>query len=241
MAYFQFPEYVPVAKRRENALKKLEKLRKKNKNISPIEVKGRKIANTWWGIEWNLNLEKYSDYSNRIGRGRSIVRNRAVIDLQISEGEIKSKVVGSGSRAYTVTISIDPLKEDVFDKLKKESMGKIDSLQELIEGKFPEEMKSIFSSKTGGLFPKPEEISLDCTCPDYANMCKHVAATLYGVSVRLDDDPKLFFVLRKIDIEELIVKTIDKKSKELIDKKTEKTSRIIEDSDLGELFKIDLN
>jgi len=240
MGYFQFPKYVPVSKRKEDALAKLEKLKKKNKNLSPIQVTGKKIANTWWGIEWNSNLERYADYSNRIGRGRSYVRNNAVLDLQIEEGVIKSKVNGSGSKAYTITITIDPLNKKVWDGVKKECAGKIDSLQELLEGKFPKEMKSMFTAENGGLFPKPKEIDLECTCPDYAKMCKHVAAALYGVSVRLDSDPTLFFVLRGISVGDIINKAIKSKSKELLGKSVKGSSRVMEDKDIDNLFGIEL-
>jgi uncharacterized Zn finger protein len=240
MSFYGFKKYVSVAEKREKALAKLEKLRKKDKNLQPVIISGRKIANSWWGIEWNKNLESYRDYAYRLERGRSYVRNFAVLDLKIDQGSVKSKVVGEGSRAYNINIEINELEKDIWKKLKKECMGKIASLQKLIEGDFPKDMKTLFTDKGEGLFPSPLDINFHCTCPDYAKMCKHVAAAMYGIGARLDNDPKLFFTLRGINIEEIIEKEIEKKSSELLKKSHKKNSRIIRDDDVNELFGLEL-
>lgn len=238
--YSEFPEYVPVAEKRKQALKSVEKLKKKNPDISPVIITGRKLTSTWWGKSWNDNLESYSDYSNRIGRGRSYVRHGAVLDLKITQGKISALVQGSVAKPYQVNISIQPLSKDSWEAITKDCAGKIDSLQELIAGKFPKALSELFTAKGKGLFPAPKEISLNCSCPDWANMCKHVAAVLYGVGVRLDDDPTLFFVLRNVIIDDLISETISKKAQTLLEKSKVKSHRVIEDTDVSDMFGIEM-
>jgi len=241
MAYYSgFPEYVTVAEKRQKAQKSVEKLRKKNPDICPVIIAGTKIAKTWWGKSWNNNLESYSDFANRIGRGRSYVRHGAVLDLKITQGEIRALVQGSASRPYQVTISIQPLSNAVWQVITKNCAGKIDSLQELIVGKFPKALAEVFTAKGKGLFPASKEISLQCSCPDGANMCKHVAAVLYGVGARLDDDPTLFFVLRKVKVDDLISEAISQKTETLLKKSKAKSRRIIEDTDIADMFGLEM-
>ena len=106
MSYWRFPRYVSVAEKRAKAAKKLKQLFKKNPDIKPIVIEANSIARTWWGKSWNVNLERYADYSNRIGRGRSYVRHGAVLDLQIDSGEVKSLVQGTASNPYSVIVKI---------------------------------------------------------------------------------------------------------------------------------------
>ena len=241
MAYDSgFPEYISVAEKRRQAQKSVEKLKKKDPNISPVIITGTKLTRTWWGKSWNVNLESYSDYSNRIGRGRSYVRHGAVLDLKMSEGKISALVQGSAARPYQVTIIIQAMSKSIWEALTNDCAGKIDSMQELIEGKFPKALSELFTAKGKGLFPVPKEISLKCSCPDSANMCKHVAAVLYGVGARLDDDPSLFFVLRNVKIDDLISETISKKAQTLLEKSKVKSRRVIEDSDISSMFGIEL-
>jgi len=241
MAYDEgFPEYIPVAEKRRQAQKSVEKLKKKNPDISPVIITGTKLTTTWWGKSWNKNLESYSDYSNRIGRGRSYVRHGAVLDLKMTQGKISALVQGSAAKPYQVTISIQSLPKDIWETLTNDCTGKIDSMQELIEGKFPKALSELFTAKGKGLFPAPKEISLECSCPDYAIMCKHVAAVLYGIGVRLDDDPSLFFALRDVNIEDLISETISKKAQTLLKKSNVKSRRVIEDTDISDMFGIEM-
>lgn len=241
MSYWGFPRYVSVGEKKQKAKKKLEQLQKKNKNIEPIIIEGRTLAHTWWGKAWNKNLEGYADYSNRIGRGRSYVRCGSVLDLQISEGEVKSLVQGSESRPYSIVIKIKALEEAIWREMKDICEGKLDSLQELLVGKFPKALDEIFTAHGKGLFPAPKEIDFGCSCPDWASMCKHVAATLYGVGARLDKDPNLFFALRKIEISDLITETVKDKAKDLLAKAKKKSSRIIEDQHLSSVFGIEMD
>lgn len=234
-----FPEYVTVAEKKARNQKAIEKLKKKDSDISPVVISGRKLARTWWGKAWNDNLEKYSDYSNRIGRGSSYVRNGAVLDLKIVPGRVTALVQGSKKKPYQIDITIQPLGKNTWEAITKACEGKIESLQELIEGKFPEALNELFTAKGKGLFPAPKEISFGCSCPDWASMCKHVAAALYGVGVRLDENPALFFVLRNVNIDELVSKAISQKSETLLKKSGRKSSRVIDD-DISAMFGIDM-
>lgn len=240
MAYGGFPKYVSAAEKKEKAQKSVEKLKKKDPNISPVIITGRKLAKTWWGESWNKNLERYSDYSNRIERGRSYVRSGAVLDLKIKKGIITALVQGSSSKPYKVEIIITALSRNVWEAITKECTGKIHSLQEILEGKFPKALSDLFTEKGKGLFPSPQEIELHCSCPDWANMCKHVAAVLYGVGTRLDDSPTLFFELRNINIEELISEAVIQKSQNLLDKSKTKSRRILDENDISDMFGIDV-
>jgi uncharacterized Zn finger protein len=231
--YFKKPS---VAEQRKEAEKRIEKLRKKQSDIEPIkiEVQGRKIATTWWGVSWCKNLERYADYENRIGRGRSYVKNGLVLDFKIFEGRISAMV--SGSSIYNVEINIDKLSEKKWKAIVARCAKRIDNIAALAEGKFPEEFAEVFLQEKGGLFPSLQEIHMKCSCPDWATMCKHVAAALYGVGAKLDTDPLLFFTLRGIDPMELIKKSVDEKMKNLLQNAEKKSNRVIDDDDTARIF-----
>lgn len=194
--------YVPVAKRRANAAKHAAKLMKKGEKVEPVVIDGRKITKTFWGTAWCENLEAYSDFSNRLPRGRTYVRNGSVIHLKISGGKLDALV--SGSSIYTIQITISPLQKKRWTDVKSSCGGKIDSLVELLQGKFSRGVMEVMTSQTTGLFPAPSEIKMACSCPDGAYMCKHLAAVLYGVGARLDTQPELLFLLREVDHFELV-------------------------------------
>lgn len=200
--YDMYPPYVPVAVRKERAAKAAAKLLKKGATHQPVRLEGKTIARTFWGKAWCENLESYSDYSNRLPRGRSYVRNGSVLHLDIRRGEIEALV--SGSSLYKIKIGIKPIDPKQWKRLRHECTGSIGSLMELLSGKLSERVMGVMTSKTGGLFPSPSEIELDCSCPDWAEMCKHVAAVLYGVGARLDTKPELLFLLRHVDHAELV-------------------------------------
>ncbi|MDQ1354399.1 MAG: SWIM-type protein [Acidobacteriota bacterium] len=239
--YSEFPVYVSVGEKRAKAEKSLSKLKKSNPAVNPVVITGSAIATSWWGKSWNKNLEGYADYSNRIGRGRSYVRSGAVLDLQIKPGEITALVQGSRSKPYSVIIQIKEITAPAWESMKKACAGKLDSLPELLAGKFPKALGELFTERGKGLFPSPREIGFSCSCPDYASMCKHVAAALYGVSARLDTEPGLFFTLRKVEIKDLVSETVQRKSQELLKKAKKKSSRVLEDSDLSAIFGIQLD
>lgn len=236
MSYYGYFEYVPVSQKKEKAKKSLEKLKKKNPDISPVIIKGRSIANKWWGKAWNKNLERYADFSNRIGRGRSYVRNGAVLDLKIKEGRAEALVQGSMAKPYNVVISIDKLDETKWHKITEICNHRIDTMETLLAGKFPKEFDEVFSASKDGMFPSPKEIHFKCSCPDSAIMCKHIAAVLYGIGARLDEEPILFFKLRGIDFQELLKKSMEQKMQSMLKNADNKSKRIIDDADISDLF-----
>jgi uncharacterized Zn finger protein len=204
--YYGFRPYVSVAQRRAQAAKEVAKRIKKGESISPVQIEGRTIASTFWGKAWCENLEGYSDFENRLPRGRTYVRNGSVVDLKIARGRIDALV--SGSELYEVRIEIAALPKENWRALKSQSTGKIGSLVELLQGKLSKAVMEQVTDRREGLFPKPKEITMRCSCPDYAGMCKHVAAAMYGVGNRLDSSPELLFVLRGVDHLELIEQAI---------------------------------
>lgn len=233
-----YPEYVPVSVKKEKAQRQIEKLRKKNPNLAPIVIEGRTIARTWWGKAWNQNLELYADYSNRLARGRSYIRSGAVLDLQIDTGSVTALVQGSRRTPYTVQVQIDSLLDQQLEDIAKLCDQKITDLEQLLAGKFPKELEELFTLKGRGLFPTNAEIDFSCTCPDWASMCKHVTAVLYGIGARFDEDPSLFFTLRNIDFQLLLKKTIDQKMESMLKNVDKTTSRVLEDPDIFGLFGI---
>ena len=194
--------YVPVAVRHARARREMNRLRKKGRNIQPVEIEGRTIARSFWGKRWCDHLESFSDYANRLPRGRTYVRNGSVCHLEVHPGRIDAIVMGS--ELYDVTIRIGKLKAAVWKSIKHRCSGRIGSVLELLQGKLSRQVMGVVTDREHGLFPKPGEIRFDCSCPDWATMCKHVAAVLYGVGSRLDDRPESLFLLRGVDSAELV-------------------------------------
>jgi uncharacterized Zn finger protein len=236
MSWHSFRPYVSVAERRRNAMKEIEKRRKKGLAVCPITLTGRTIATTFWGKAWCENLESYSDFANRLPRGRTYVRNDSVVHLEIQPGKISALV--AGSELYKVEITISPLSGDHWKNLKHECSGQIGSLVELLQGRLSKHVMEVVTRHDKGLFPKPAEIRMSCSCPDWAGMCKHVAAVMYGVGSRLDEKPDLLFLLRKVEHLELIAGAVDSspvaKSGKVRGKKT------IASTDLSDIFGIEM-
>lgn len=235
--YGGWPKYVTVAERKRKAEKKATQLLKQGKKLEPINIEGRTIAKTYWGKSWCENLESYSDFANRLPRGRSYVRNGLVIDLKIVAGSVEALV--GGSSLYKVTIDIAALTRDKWQTIVKECSGKIDSIIELLKGKFSKSVMEVIARKEQGLFPHPNEIKINCSCPDYAEVCKHVAAVFYGVGARLDTNPELLFILRRVDHNELIV--TDGVLETLIKRDSEQVKKVFTDDELSDIFGIDIN
>lgn len=226
----------PTAKEiKKNAAVSRKKEAKKGNVLEPVVVQGRNIVKNWWGKAWCSNLEQYADYESRLDRGKRYVRTGAVIDLKIQKGKISARVQGTRKVPYKVEIRISPLSEEKCQSIIQKCGRKIDNMERLLEGNFPEEMQELFQGKDG-LFPSPREISFNCSCPDWALMCKHVAAALYGVGVRLDEQPLLFFELRGIDVGHFIDVTLANKVEEMLANEGKPSDRIIADEDAGNLF-----
>lgn len=223
-------EYVPVYLRQEKAKKQMDKLRKKGKLIEPIKIEGKLIAKNFWGKKWCAHIENFADFENRLPRGKSYVRNGSVCHLMIKEGEIEAFV--SGTSLYTVSINIKTLAKNKWDEIKKRCSGHIGSILELLQGKLSNHVMEIVSDHHAGLLPLSQEISFDCNCPDWAGMCKHVAAVLYGIGSRLDAQPELLFRLRGIDPKELVDMQFKPESKS--------KANLLKNAELSEVFGISL-
>jgi uncharacterized Zn finger protein len=206
---------------------------KKGLKAEPVRIEGRAITSTFWGNAWCTNLESYSDFANRLPRGRTYARNGSVVHLTIAKGEIEAIV--SGSELYEVRIDIAALPKPAWQALKEQSAGKIGTLVELLQGKLSKAVMELVTDRDRGLFPKPKEIKMRCSCPDYAGMCKHVAAVMYGVGNRLDSSPELLFVLRGVDHRELIEQAIP-----TAPIKATSTAPTIAADDLGAIFDIEI-
>jgi uncharacterized Zn finger protein len=228
---FYWRPYVSVAQKRANAMRKMEKLRKKGAVIQPIEIEGRTIAKSFWGKAWCDHLESFSDYENRLPRGRTYVRNGSVCHLEIKEGQIEAMV--SGSELYNVSIDIKPLHNSLWKTIKQHCSGKIGSMLELLNGRLSDHVMAIVTDRAKGLMPQPGEIKLRCSCPDWADMCKHVAAVMYGVGSRLDNIPELLFTLRGVDAGELI-------STNLVLPDTALAGKTIAADQISDIFGIDM-
>ena len=202
MSFYGWKPYVPVAVRRRQAEKVAAKAAKAGAALSPVRASRGAIAKTFWGRAWCENLERYSDYANRLPRGRTYVRNGSVIHLEIGEGEVRAQVVGT--RLYKVTVSVAAVPGEHWRAVSAECATSIDSLVELLQGRLSKAVMERICKPGMGLFPAPRDIKLDCNCPDWATMCKHVAAVLYGVGARLDQQPELLFRLRRVDPKELV-------------------------------------
>jgi uncharacterized Zn finger protein len=240
-----FAPYVSKAEKLRRAEKARAALAKKGVKLEPVAVNGsgRDISRTWWGKSWAQNLERYADYSNRIPRGRTYVRSGAVLDLKITPNTITALVSGSRPQPYKIEVGIKSLEKQVEKTLMEKSRASLDSMQSLLSGEFPQDLKEEFFRQGTGLFPSPKEIKLDCSCPDWADMCKHVAAALYGTAARLDEKPELFFTLRGIKIDDFVGKMVKQESRKILQKAKQTSVRAIDsnDTEMSELFGITMD
>lgn len=236
MSYYDgWPPYVSVAERRRKAARAMEKLRKKGHPVSPVIIEGRTIARTFWGKAWCENLESYSDFENRLPRGRTYVRNGFVLDLQIAPGLVEAQV--SGSSVYQVRVAVKPVPDLRWKALCQDCGGAIASLVELLQGRFSKGVMERICRQGEGLFPSPADIKLSCSCPDGALMCKHVAAVLYGIGARLDAAPELLFQLRGVEANELLAQAASGLASAA---PAPAADRMLERDDLADLFGLEL-
>jgi uncharacterized Zn finger protein len=235
MGFFGWRPYVPVARRQWRAQQKIAEMKKKGQSVAPVTIEGRAIARSFWGKSWCDNLESYSDYENRLPRGRTYVRNGSVVDLQIGKGKVAAWV--SGSELYQVKATIAPVKAARWKAICRDCAGTIESLVELLQGRLAKGVMDRVCRKGDGLFPAPSEIELSCSCPDWAGMCKHVAAALYGVGARLDHNPELLFVLRGVDESDLLARA----GADLpLANPAPANAKVLGDGDVAALFGIDM-
>jgi len=232
--YFRWKPYVPAAARRQATERAVAKMRKKGHAVSPVTASRGAIAKSFWGKAWCQNLERYSDYANRLPRGRTYLRNGSVIDLNIGPGEVTAQVMGSS--LYRITVSISEVAGAHWQAIARDCARSIDTLVELLQGQLSNSVMERITRPGTGLFPSPTEISFSCSCPDSAAMCKHVAATLYGIGVRLDSAPELLFGLRKVDAKELISRAGEGGTPV---QRPPAAGRILDSSKLADVFGID--
>src|SRR6266542_3338118 len=235
MSWWSYKPYVSVAERRARGAREVAKLAKKGHKISPVLLDGRTIARTFWGKAWCDNLERYSDYSNRLPRGRTYVRNGSVLDLLIERGKVAALV--SGTDIYRVAVNVSPVPKARWTSICKDCAGAIDSLVELLQGRFSHAVMERICRPQTGLFPAPREIRFSCSCPDWASMCKHVAAVLYGIGARLDQQPELLFKLRQVHEQDLIAKA---GSGITLSARGPRAERVLANHGLSELFGLEM-
>jgi uncharacterized Zn finger protein len=234
--FYDFRPYVSVGRRLANARAYAAKQAKREgRELAPAKSAGRKIASTFWGQAWCDNLDRYSSFASRLARGRTYLRNGSVVDLQIKQGLIEAIV--AGSEVYEVKIKIKTLPAKTWQSLKQDCARSINSLLDLLQGKFDEAVMQRMAQAEGGLFPKPAEIDMNCNCPDDASVCKHLAAVIYGVGTRLDAAPELLFSLRNVDHSQLITQAV---AAENLEQSLAGDANSLAESDLSEMFGIDL-
>jgi uncharacterized Zn finger protein len=197
-----FPRHASAEEKRARVEAAAARLGKRPGGSDPVHIEGRDITRTFWGQAWCQNLQSYADLAYRLDRGRNYVRSGAVVDLKIAAGEVTARV--AGTRLYKVHIGIAPIADRHWQRVVRASTGRIGSLVGLLRGELPDEVLRVVTDREQGLFPRPSEMQMSCDCPDQASLCKHLAASLYGVGARLDDRPELLFVLRGVRAEDLV-------------------------------------
>lgn len=236
MSYGGYAPYVSVAARRAKAEKAAAKATKAGATLSPIAPYRGAIAKTFWGKAWCDNLEHYSDYANRLPRGRTYVRNGSVIDLHIANSDVQAKVMGSS--LYSVKVTVAEVAAKHWQAIGADCAGSIDSMVALLQGKLTKPVMERICKPQTGLFPAPKDIRFSCSCPDSASMCKHIAAVLYGVGARLDQQPELLFKLRQVDAKDLVAQAGAGLPK---GKHAPAASKVLDDSELADVFGLELD
>lgn len=233
----KFPQYnqMSVEELRRKATNSAAGAKKKGMKYEPIFTSGRQICKSWWGQAWCENLDSYADYGSRLDRGKRYVRSGAVVDLQIKGGRIEARVQGSRKIPYKVEIRISPLSEERCTPIIEACSKKVENMEALISGTFPDELKELFLGQNG-LFPTPREISFQCSCPDWAIMCKHVASAMYGIGVRVDENPFWFFQLRGIDVDRFIDVSLSNKVESMLENAEKPSKRMLNEDEAHRLF-----
>lgn len=181
----------------------------KQKRIKPkdgLQAKNKrgKFGESWWAQQWIGVLESFG-WDNRLARGRSYARGGQVVSMDIKKGEVKAKVQGSMPRPYSISIELPILNETQWEKVIEGMAGQAIFAAKLLAGEMPQNIEEAFKSAGVPLFPRSaKDIKADCSCPDFANPCKHIAAVYYLLGEQFDGDPFLLFVLRGKTKEQII-------------------------------------
>lgn len=232
--------YVPVAQRKAQGLRAAQKQLKKGQTLSPIRIATRAMASTFWGKAWCDYIEKYSDYANRLPRGRTYARNGSIIDLQITAGKVTALVCGS--ELYKINIDITRMQPAAWKNIVSSCANSVHSLIDLMCGKLSDSVVKQLTDPAKGMFPKSKEMRMSCSCPDSAGLCKHLAAVLYGVGNRLDSSPELLFLLRDVDQSDLVAASMDdgRLSATVSASSAADAASGIANDELGSIFGIDI-
>ena len=199
-----FPPHVPVGARRARVARVSDELRRNGVDVQPVHIEGRSIARSFWGRRWCHHLESCSDFENRLPRGRVYVRNGSVCHLDVHAGGVDAMVVGSDLYHVVVRASGSSGRSPGRPSGPSARAGS-DPSSSCSRGGCPITSCASSPIPTAACSRKPGEITLTCDCPDWAVMCKHAAAVLYGVGSRLDERPELLFRLRDVVAEDLVV------------------------------------
>ena len=236
----EFPSYVQpsASELRERAERSVREAKGKGQKMEPaipLTEEGEDICTSFWGKAWCNNLMRYADYASRLERGQRYIRTGTVVDLKIRKGRVEARVQGTRKIPYKIDIRISPFSEEKCQAIIAKCGRKVKNMEELVAGTFPEDLKDLFTEE-GGFFPTPAEISCICSCPDWAIMCKHVAAAMYGIGLRLDENPFYFFELRGIDVNRFLDVAVDSKVERMLENADTLTERMLDNDRLGALF-----
>lgn len=229
-----FPKRATADERRQTIARETDRMRQTGQVVRPIEIEGRQIAKTFWGQAWCRHIECLSDFASRLDRGKTYARNGSVFHLDITPGKVFARV--AGSELYDVTVDVQPLDPSRWEAIKLACAGQITSAVELLSGKLSDATMHILTDAETGMFPHADDFDLDCSCPDFARLCKHLAAVLYGVGARLDAAPELLFTLRGVDPTELIASA----ATNLVAAPAGSTKKTVKHADLADVFGIEL-
>ena len=231
---FNMPQKkMTVAQRKEQIKQLIKELKAAGQDIEPITLNGKKIAKSFWGKAWCDNLDNIAEYFSRLKVARNYLRHGAVIDLKINKNEVSALV--SGSDLYLLKIIFQPLDKYQLAEFKEEINKNISSAIDLLNGNFSDEVMNVICDEDYGIFPTEKDLIINCNCPDYTDICKHVAAVMYAIGIKLDDNPEYFFSLRGVELKDCfsINNLIDNNNNEDI------TTKSLSIDDAMEMFDID--
>ncbi|MBM2832540.1 MAG: hypothetical protein HW414_1592, partial [Dehalococcoidia bacterium] len=168
------------------------------------QSKRGRFGESWWAMRWIGVLESFH-ISARLDRGRSYARRGQVLSISIEKGTVKAKVQGSRPKPYDITIKLKTLSDDGWGRLAKTLSRQAIFAAKLLAGEMPQEIEKVFKDAGLSLFPeKLTELGTNCSCPDWSNPCKHIAAVYYLLGEEFDRDPFLIFKLRGMNREEIV-------------------------------------
>lgn len=234
-SYARYPQPT-IEELQKQAEQTLRQAGENSRKYEPVHVSGTQLCRHWWGKAWCKAIESYSDMSNRLARGRRYLKADTVLDLRLEPGEVHALVQGSRVKPYKVHITVDPLSAQFRKKIEEACAGSLHDMEALLNGDLPPAAAGLFTQE-GGVFPHSSELKIRCSCPDDAILCKHAAAVLYGVGVRIDENPFLFFQLRGISVENLISRKLESRVEEMLSHAHDAPSdRTLPEEDIGKLF-----